>query len=251
GRDHPSWVVPLLVHADGAVHAVVGDHDHNRQVVLHGRRELLAGHHEIAVAREGDDRALGHESFGGNRGWHAVAHGAGDRRELRGIVSVTPEAVNPDVEVSSAVTHDGIGRQHVAKSGNDLAEVDRARHRRGLIGPGDEVGVRGWRRRGPGGRVRARQAFEWSRKGGPRGMDGEGRAVDAAKLLDAGIDMYERLLRPGDVDEGVALGGHFAEPAANQDDEIGVLYARKEFWVRSDAEVAGVAGMLRIEEMRP
>src|SRR5262249_10801878 len=95
------------------------------------------------------------------------------------------------------------------------------------------------------------QAFECSRKGGRRGIDGEGRAVDAAKLLDAGIDMYERLLRPGDVDEGVALGGHFAEPAANQDDEIGVLYARKEVWVRSDAEVAGVAGMLRIEEMRP
>ncbi len=52
GRDDAPGMVALLVHADGAVHAVVDDDDHDRQFLLHGGRELLPGHHEIAIAAE-------------------------------------------------------------------------------------------------------------------------------------------------------------------------------------------------------
>ena len=53
----------LLVHADGAVHAVVRDHDDDRQVVLHGGREFLSGHEEVAVAGKSDDCALRRQRF--------------------------------------------------------------------------------------------------------------------------------------------------------------------------------------------
>ena len=57
--DDPSRKLALLVHADRAVHAVV-EHDHDdRAVILHGRRQLLAVHHEVAVAREGDRDPVG------------------------------------------------------------------------------------------------------------------------------------------------------------------------------------------------
>ena len=56
-------VFALLVHADRAVHAVVDDDDHDVELVLHRRRELLARHEEAAVAREADHRALRYSAF--------------------------------------------------------------------------------------------------------------------------------------------------------------------------------------------
>jgi hypothetical protein len=40
----------FLMHADGAVHAVVDDDEDDGQAVLHGGRQLLPVHHEAAVA---------------------------------------------------------------------------------------------------------------------------------------------------------------------------------------------------------
>ena len=166
-------------------------------------------------------------------------------------MAVAAVAVHPDREVSGAVADDGVGRKLVAQAGDDLAEVDGARHRGGLVGPGQEVGMRRRRRRGPGRRRRGRETLERGRKGGRRCVDGQRRAIDPAELLDAGIDMHERLRRARDVEQRVALRGHLAEPAADQDDEIGLLHAREQLRVRADAEVAGVAGVPGVEEMRP
>ena len=52
-------MLALLVHADRAVHAVVDHDDDDRQLILDGRRQLLAGHQEAAVAGEADHRAVG------------------------------------------------------------------------------------------------------------------------------------------------------------------------------------------------
>ena len=54
GADHPARIEPLLVHPDRPQHAVVHDEDDDRELVLDGRRELLAGHQEVAVARDAD-----------------------------------------------------------------------------------------------------------------------------------------------------------------------------------------------------
>src|SRR5260370_25271690 len=64
GRRNAPGILALLVHADGAVHAVI-DHDHDdRQLVLDGGRELLAVHEKAAVPREADDAALALEPPG-------------------------------------------------------------------------------------------------------------------------------------------------------------------------------------------
>ena len=59
GARDAARMLALLVHADGAVHAVVDDDDDDRQPVLHGGRQFLPGHQEAAVAGEADDRPLG------------------------------------------------------------------------------------------------------------------------------------------------------------------------------------------------
>src|SRR5580704_4336217 len=49
-------IFALLMHADGAVHAVVGDDGDERRAVLHRRGKLLAVHQKIAVTGEAHHR---------------------------------------------------------------------------------------------------------------------------------------------------------------------------------------------------
>ena len=63
GGDDAAGIFALLVHADGAVQAVVGEHHDHRQFVLHGGGEILPGHQEIAVAGDAHHGALGVQSF--------------------------------------------------------------------------------------------------------------------------------------------------------------------------------------------
>jgi hypothetical protein len=48
---HAAGIVHFLMHADGAVAAVVGDHDDDVGAVLAGGRQLLDGHLQAAIAR--------------------------------------------------------------------------------------------------------------------------------------------------------------------------------------------------------
>ena len=75
------------------------------------------------------------------------------------------------------------------------------------------------------------------------------RPVDAAELLGAGMDVHEGHLRRRDIEQRVALARHLAEPAADEHDEIGRLDPREQLRVRPDAEIAGIAGMQRVNEM--
>ena len=43
GRDDPARIIPLLMHPDSAMDAIVDDHQQDRAGVLDGRGELLAG----------------------------------------------------------------------------------------------------------------------------------------------------------------------------------------------------------------
>src|SRR5690242_14382107 len=52
GSVDPPWIVPLLMHADGAVAAVVHHQYDDGELVLHGGGQLLPGHEEVAVAGE-------------------------------------------------------------------------------------------------------------------------------------------------------------------------------------------------------
>ncbi len=102
-------IFPLLMHADGAVDAVVDDERDDRQVVAHGGREFLAVHQEAAVAGKADHLALGKEPLGGNGSRQAIAHRAGRRRGLRVEAAEAMEAVQPGGVVAGAVGEDRIG----------------------------------------------------------------------------------------------------------------------------------------------
>src|SRR5262249_56181138 len=89
--------------------------------------------------------------------------------------------------------------------------------------------------------LRRLEPFERGGEGGRRGVDRELRAVDATELFDAGKHVHEGLTRPRNVDEGVTLRGQFAQPPADEQDEIGALHAREKFTIGSDSDVARVA----------
>ena len=130
GADHAARIFALLMHADGAVHAVVGDDGDDGQRILHGGRQLLAGHQEAAVALEIDDRAIGVRELGGDRRRQAVAHRAGGRRELRAIALVLEVAMQEGGVVAGAVGDDGVVGQDFRGRADHLGELHGARQRR-------------------------------------------------------------------------------------------------------------------------
>ena len=82
GRADPLRIVALLVHADGAVGAIVDQDDEQVGAILGGGRQLLPVHQEIAVAGDADHRPVLEAQRGGDRGGQAVAHRAAGRRKL-------------------------------------------------------------------------------------------------------------------------------------------------------------------------
>jgi hypothetical protein len=66
-------------------------------------------------------------------------------------------------------------------------------------------------------------AFERGGEGRRRRIDGKVRPVDVAKLVRIRIDVDEFRLRIRNVQQRIALARHFAEPPADQQDEIGRL----------------------------
>ena len=124
------------MHADGAVHAVVENNHHNRQLVLCGGGEFLPVHHKAAVAGKADHFALGVLVFGGHGGGQAVAHGAGCGRQLGAEAAVAVEAVQPGGVITGAVGDDGIGGQLRLQGADDVGRIHFAAHlHRAGVGP--------------------------------------------------------------------------------------------------------------------
>ena len=157
--------------------------------------------------------------------------------------------MHPGREIAGAGGDEGVLRQILAQPHHDLAEVDAAGLRRRLLGPVEIIGVRGLGLRAPGNLVRRLQAFQRRGKAGRRRVDRQMRMIDAAELLGAGMHMHERLPRARNVEQRIALRGDFAEPAADQHDQVGRLDAREQLRIDAEADVAGVARMQRIDQM--
>src|SRR5215208_7898188 len=92
-------------------------------------------------------------------------------------------------------------------------------------------------------RARRLPFTERGQEGGRGAMDTKMRPVHPAELLGARMHVHESLPRRWDVEHGVALRRQFAEPAANQQNEIRRLGARHEFRIGAVAELARVTGM--------
>src|SRR5262249_52377161 len=91
----------------------------------------------------------------------------------------------------------------------------------GLVVPAGEAGVGERGLAAPPRFLRRLEPFERGVEGGRRGVDRELRAIDATELFDAGKHVHEGLTWPRNVDEGVTLRGQFAQPPADEQDEIG------------------------------
>ena len=121
-------------------------------LVLHGGSELLAVHHEAAIAVPGDDDPLRIDGFGGDGGRHAIAHGTAGRRQLGAEAPVAVEAVQPGGVVAGAVGEDRIARQMLAEIAHHLAELHGPRGL-GRLAVSKVVGMGGLGRLAPGGGI--------------------------------------------------------------------------------------------------
>src|SRR6185503_20864533 len=106
--------------------------------------------------------------------------------------------------------------------------------------PGKKVGMRGVAVAAPADLFWRLQAVQGRAESGRRRVDGEMRMIDASEFVSAGVHMHEFGLRLRNIEHAVALRRHFADAPANQQDEVGALHAREQFWIWSDAEVARV-----------
>ena len=120
----------LLVHANGAKHAVVEQHDDAFGTVLHGSGELLAVHQKVAVTGDRERHASSGDSCR-NASRYAITHGTDGGCDL-GFVSlcqavVFEESVHPARKVAGTVGQHGIGRQVFLQQEYDGRHVNASR----------------------------------------------------------------------------------------------------------------------------
>ena len=228
GAGDAARIVPLLVHPDRPVHAVVDDEHDDRRVVLHRGRELLAGHQEVAVAGDRNDVSLGVEELGRHGRGHAVAHRAARRRELRRVAPELVEAVRPDREVAGAVREDRVGRQPRADGRHHLAHVEVAGHRAAaevveVVGRAPDASPPPRARRSSGG-----SAGERARERVGRGGIAERGRVDAAELLGVGVTWTSACAGIGHAEQRVAGRRDLAQPVADHEQDVGVAHPLRE-----------------------
>jgi hypothetical protein len=159
------------------------------------------------------------------------------------------EPMNPGGVVAGAVADDGVVGKILAQPDHDRAEIDGARLLGRSLRPGQILGMCRF-----GVTTRRARYFEILQRRGKsrrRGVDRQRRAVDAPKLFRAGMDVHERHLRPRNVEQRVALRRQFAHAAADQHDQVRGFDAVDEPRIGTDAEIACITGMQRIEEMQP
>ena len=116
----------LLMHADRAVHEVVGA-DHDRlAAVLEGGGDLEAAHAEAAVADEADHRALGVDEARRHHGRHRIAHRARGRPELALRPAVVEIALRPARVVARVDGGNRVLRQERRQLAHRAREVESA-----------------------------------------------------------------------------------------------------------------------------
>ena len=131
GRDDAPREMALLMHADRAGASVVADDDHNRQFILHGRRELLPVHQEIAVAVDRHHQSTRKKLLHRHRRRNAVTHAGGGRRYMRPEAPKAVIAMNSGGVIARAIADDRVVWKIVVQPQHDPRQID-IRGRRAL-----------------------------------------------------------------------------------------------------------------------
>ena len=246
-------VVALLVHADGAVHAVVQEHDDGFGTVLRGSGQLLPVHQKVAVTGHGQHHAAGGDGRC-NAGRYAITHRAIGGCQLRfvplGQAVVLVKAVHPAGKVARAVGVDSIIGQVFLQGGHNGRHIDIAwqllRHQVerviGVAGGGPATLVISPRQADGG-----CQNFQGACRRVHGGLYRQISLVNTVKLFCAGVNVHQLLQWFGRLQPAVAAGGHLTQTRSNGDDQIGLFEFALQLGVDANADVARV---LRVEVVK-
>src|SRR5258708_1739504 len=128
----------------------------------------------------------------------------------------------------------------LAKPYHDGAEIDRARLRARSIGPIKVVGVRPLSAAAPDNRIERLQLFRRGSKGDRRSMYGQIRSIETTKLFRPRVHMDKLGLRSRNLDEFVALRSDFPHPAADEENEVGLIAESDQSRIGTDPEIADI-----------
>ena len=111
--------------ADGDPARVIGHDVHNRQVILHGSRQLLSRHQEITVAQQSHDLVIRRGQFGAQRGRNRPAHRAETTGGQVRVGFVDHRLLEPlRLGVARRGEHDGVSIQKGAQLSDEARDGD-------------------------------------------------------------------------------------------------------------------------------
>ena len=253
GHEGAARIAHVAVHADGAVHAVVGDHGDRAGAVLAGGGELVAHHQRAAVAHEGHHLRARPADGGGDRHRHARAHRAHHRGQEHLPLPEADMAVQEGGEIAGVRGDGGVRGEMLADLGDDGGEVHPVLAR--LPGPFQQAAVGAVQPVDPAAPALAvsgcgpgeQRLHHLVRARG----DAERRAPHAADLVRVRPDVDQRQLRLRRGREGVGLAHAVGQPLAERDHQVRPLHLVEQLLRHPDAHIAAMVRVVVIEELRP
>ena len=112
------------MHADRAVHAVIGDDPNDLETILCGGCHFLTGHEQAAIASEHDHVAIGMNKFRGNPCRRSVAHRSAGRCQLGFVAPILVISVNPDTVIAGTVGDNRVVGQGLIEMCDDRPEIE-------------------------------------------------------------------------------------------------------------------------------
>ncbi len=91
------------------------------------------------------------------------------------------------------------------------------------------------------------QHLERTRCGVHGGQNRQVGLVHTVEFFGAGMNVHQRLLRLGGLQQGVAAGGHFAQAGADGQNQIALAHTLRKFGVDANAHITRVLGVVVVE----
>src|SRR5262249_50692029 len=123
------WIANIGMHADRAVHAVVGDDYDRVGAILAGGGDLISHHQRAPGTEKSDDPRPSPAPCCCNRHWHARAPPTDDPREKDLALPKTDIAMHKAAEIAGIGRNRRVRRQVLVDFADDIGEIDPVRGR--------------------------------------------------------------------------------------------------------------------------